>query len=126
MIKITLTNNVDKVSGIISAFCDELMVEEKTKDALLANIGGLVNFVAEDGDSVVGAGGFSLIGDVPIGEYLYVVPGRRKGNIGGLILRAGLMHTGGRLRVAVKPERVKLYEKIGFKPIAIILEKGGK
>lgn len=123
MIRIEKSDNQKDIAKVIHSFCEELDLSEDIEKAMLCNIPVNVNLLAYDDDKLVGGGGYIRQGDGYIGEYFWVDESYRSRNVGGLLWRFCMKDTKGNLRIIVKKERLKLYEKLGFVPIYYVIER---
>ena len=120
------SNDYEKVASLIDAFCAETNADTDICERLKENVrtGQTRVLIAENG-IIQGIGGYIVNGENVYSEFLYVVPEKRKGLIGGTLFRLFLNDTKNckRQYIFASPEIAPKYQKSGFKVKGFILEK---
>lgn len=124
MIEISQSKKLADIATIIRAFCKELGYGNDIEKRMITNIPNYINYLAMKGKRIVGGIGYVDTKPIPLAEYLWVAPDFRKGIIGGLLARRVLKNTKGKLRILARIGRSVMYEKLGFKLVYSVLERG--
>lgn len=124
MIEICRSEKVSDIATVIHAFCTELGYGDDVEKQMITNIPNYINYLAIKGKRIVGGIGYMDTKPVALAEYLWVAPEFRKGIVGGLLGRKILRNIKGKLRIVASIDRSIIYEKLGFKPIYHVLERG--
>ncbi len=115
------------VQSVVEAFCDELNIAPSVEDEIIKRLGRQETtvIVAKNG-RIVGAIGFRLIGKTAVPDFFYVDKMYRGNMIGGKLHKMALEEIkkqgGNKAMIVVPDERVKMYEKLGYKTKSHILE----
>ena len=127
--KIEIRKSEDYIflSYMVQEYCTELRFSDEIKKQLLCKLPEYTNWVATiDGDEV-GAGGYFITEErTGVAEYFFVKPEFRDSVVGGLLLRKALRDDIKEFQIAVAPQRLEIYTKLGFKPVFHILTKEKK
>lgn len=124
MIEVCRSEDVSVIKVIIQKFCSELGYGDTIEKQMIANILKYINYIAIKGGRIVGGIGYVNSEPKPIAEYIWVAPEFRKGIIGGLLARRVLKNTKGKLRIIASVGRSAIYEKLGFKTMYHVLDRG--
>lgn len=121
-------SEANRVADILKAFCIETKTADGVYEFRLHSIasGETVACIAEDGDSIIGIGCFTISGESLIGNLVYVVPEHRGKTIGGKIhgvfRKYAETHGLRKLTIFATDEQAENYYKLGYTRTWNVLE----